>query len=1601
MTLNIRTSIAVLLLLIAKLGYAQGPGNLSGQNVNYRSTNQILVKNKKLESDMAGLQVGETIQQVQYLDDSGRPIEIVTTKGSPLQNDVIVHKSFDQLGREPITYLPFVSGNTGAFQSGLGATSRTVNFDDSPMSRVTSFANTIGGGATTSYIVNASAEVKNWVITDNGNMNYVLNFSYYDAGQLRGIMQVENQTGSTQISYTDKEGRTILSKVLQSGSQWAETYYIYDILGDLRFVLTPEGGSLADQINPPGFTLIKTNTTLTAPNTANYLYMPGATVTLAASSSGSFQPPFSVSPYAHQMSDNFSTTYLNQQAYQFVYDSRHRKIAERKPGTDWKYFVYDSRDRLVLTQDGNQRIASQWTFIKYDYLNRPILSGLVTLTDTFSSLQSTYDNITVFNEDRGTLVHGYTNNTIPSVPDPNAYLSATYYDDYSFKSLIGGTNYNYSSSEIAGLPSTEFTRVRGLVTGSKVNLIGTTNWVWTVNYYDDRLRSIQIVGDNHIGGIDRSSTLYNFAGWTMAVRTTHNSVINGVSTAATTLRENVYDHMGRLTQTNHQIGNQPKVIESSKHYNDFNQVSEVDLHSMDQIVSSATFLDYATFSYHATEKNLMLSRAHKRSDGFNFFTQNMAYESQSFDASANSPTWSNARVDGLPGGTQWYPDNAAKNRYYFFSYDKNDQLLSSNYKQIESAITKSDLISENNLSYDLNGNIKTLARFGGTTTAQTIDYLTYSPGNQLMYVSDASANPQGLNDQNTSGNDYTYDPNGNLTADKNKGITSITYNIMNRPLQVTFSNNYYTKYTYDAAGTKLNQTYFDNLNNPITKTDYVGEFIYINGVLQLVHTSRGRIVPSSNQNMIAVPDCSSATDFATATGCTLTNQVVGSQNYVRAVGVSGVGITSIGGTFNVRPGETYKFRVLGYRTSADVRLVILANGGTLTTYGPSLNLGASAEGWVEMIYTVPTGVNSIVAAVQWNGTETNDTFYLNHVSLYKTDWEYQYFIKDNVGSTRAVLQTNPKSITYLATMEPSNIANENSSANFNGSINTSFIQNASPANSTPGVVSVAQGGTGGSSVFLNSSYRIGPNKSLRVLTGDKIDLKATTFYPAATSSLSSVAASTMITAVAAAMSGGTQVVIDGITSAYTSTGSNFALSPTSSTGTTVPSAYLNYILYDDNYVPVKAKSIPIGGVANTKNYIGTDANGIQVNEPGYLFVYLSYDDANTSQLVYFDDLRIILTEGHMIQSNTYYPFGMIASSWTRSGEQDNRYYYQGKELDPNAGWHDFGSRMYYADLGRWFATDPQNQFASPYMAMGNAPMMGQDPNGEYFLVDDVVACVVGAVANVIGNWDHITAGKNFWDDLGRGLQYGAAGAAGGEVSLYAGPEAGFATAGALNMGVDYEYGYLNKNSSFGDWAKSFVNGGMSSLGAGEAGLDAAKAASERSFEKGGERLFTKEAFEDAENASKGLLEKWGPTKSLFDTHFGEFKFGDYLHDGLKAGRDAVLNAYKDSDGKFDAGDVARNFGLGFASNFTGRAITSSMRQGVWKKLSTKYYETLSFQIGRNATEGKDVNMSDFLNDGLSTLISVFGGRLGPIRYDPFRGVSEDFPGGEMYYLNGN
>jgi RHS repeat-associated protein len=60
-----------------------------------------------------------------------------------------------------------------------------------------------------------------------------------------------------------------------------------------------------------------------------------------------------------------------------------------------------------------------------------------------------------------------------------------------------------------------------------------------------------------------------------------------------------------------------------------------------------------------------------------------------------------------------------------------------------------------------------------------------------------------------------------------------------------------------------------------------------------------------------------------------------------------------------------------------------------------------------------------------------------------------------------------------------------------------------------------------------------------------------------------------------------------------------------------------------------------------------------------------------------------------------------------------RYGYQGNysEHDEETSWNHFELREYDPIIGRWTSVDPEGQYYSPYVAMGNSPIIIVDPDG--------------------------------------------------------------------------------------------------------------------------------------------------------------------------------------------------------------------------------------------------------------------------------------------------
>ncbi|MEO9514049.1 MAG: RHS repeat-associated core domain-containing protein, partial [Flavobacteriaceae bacterium] len=216
-----------------------------------------------------------------------------------------------------------------------------------------------------------------------------------------------------------------------------------------------------------------------------------------------------------------------------------------------------------------------------------------------------------------------------------------------------------------------------------------------------------------------------------------------------------------------------------------------------------------------------------------------------FSLNYNDPTLSGATAlfNGNISETHWETANDNTARNYQYTYDP--------LNRITSATDNTNKYNVSNISYDKNGNIETLKREGWTTASPslanntgfgTMDDLTYTyTGNQLKAVDDdiASSATQGFVEGVEQATEYTYDGNGNMLTDANKGITGVDYNHLNLPTSVSLAGGTIS-YIYNAVGTKLKKTVGS------TETEYAGNYVYEGGTLQFFNHPEGYVTSNGS-----------------------------------------------------------------------------------------------------------------------------------------------------------------------------------------------------------------------------------------------------------------------------------------------------------------------------------------------------------------------------------------------------------------------------------------------------------------------------------------------------------------------------------------------------------------------------------------------------------------------------------------------------------------------------------------------------------------------------------------------------------------------------------
>jgi RHS repeat-associated protein len=191
-------------------------------------------------------------------------------------------------------------------------------------------------------------------------------------------------------------------------------------------------------------------------------------------------------------------------------------------------------------------------------------------------------------------------------------------------------------------------------------------------------------------------------------------------------------------------------------------------------------------------------------------------------------------------------------RSYGYTYDDLNRLRNAQYiRPVNPLLSNTNLnpivnTFNESMQYDKNGNIVALQRNGGMESqspALPIDNLIYQyDGNRLLKVDDSASITDGFKDGINASTEYTYDLNGNMTTDQNKGVSSITYNHLNLPTKIVMSSGTIT-YVYNALGQKVSKTVSNSTISPATtsNTQYFGGFQYNNSILQFFPTAEGYV----------------------------------------------------------------------------------------------------------------------------------------------------------------------------------------------------------------------------------------------------------------------------------------------------------------------------------------------------------------------------------------------------------------------------------------------------------------------------------------------------------------------------------------------------------------------------------------------------------------------------------------------------------------------------------------------------------------------------------------------------------------------------------------
>ncbi|MGN6600926.1 MAG: DUF6443 domain-containing protein [Ginsengibacter sp.] len=1251
--------------------------SVNWEDVNYIREHNILNTGETIWNVIDQLSTGSKLVTTTYLDGLGRPVEKVNKQmatpptGSNTWGDIVEFTQYDAFGRQPKKFLPYTTTNQlglyktaptsdqAAYYSNPSSYNETsaytsLTFDNSPLNRVdnikepgSNWASAAGNSA--DYSMNSiSDNVQIWGV-DYVQGDAPVNEGTYAANSLFKLTYTD-VNGNKVIEFTSMSGQLILKKVQSVATPsdpytgWLCTYKIYDDFGLLRYEIEPEGVKWLYA------------------NSWNFAATNGATV-------------------------------LSEQVFQYNYDDKGRLIWKKTPGADPLNMIYDVRDRLVFTQDGNQgsptQPVPQWTANLYDVLDRPVLTTLINTNESISSMRSDAANApstTAISVTNSGNTGGQTislnlsfcpasiNNSSINSPLSTTVLKYFFYDNYTFANVkVFSTTYTnlnaYNTSDPNVIPIATSKRTLSMETGSMERVLGSAStFLSSTNYFDEKGEPIQTLKSNIKSGTDITTNQYRFDGRLLSSCNSHTYAAAGYS-GFITLNKYNFDNIGRVISVDKTVGSNSPVTVASYVYDDMGRIKTKTLapgySNPTTGLSQMESLDYS-YNLHnkltGINKDYALKTAGVYSKWNHYFGLDIGYDK-------TDGTFAGTQLDGQMAGMVWNTMGDDAQRKYEYTYDNAGRIIKADFNQqshpgdgwSNGSMDFSVSGISGYITYDNNGNLLTLLRKGvmpGQSAPLITDDLRYSyklESNRTDYVTDQMTSTSfngdfddfkdGSNGSGTS--DYVYDNNGNIVVDLNKnsqslnngaaGTPGIHYNYLDKPDQIRIVGKGTILIAYGADGEKLQRAFVPETGGSSTITTYINAYTYQETSTTLT-----------------------ATSFPPFNGTT---------------------------------------PHLAFMSFEEGRIRAMTNTSTTNGYD-----GVNESGNLTLPAAPSGGYNS--------GT-----------------WDY--FITDNQQNVRMILTEETHNATNECTMESTNNRPAAEDPVFGQTGGGNEVE-ATRINKPPAWT----GNTSSSVCHLGklSGHTLGPNSLQKVMAGDLVTASVSYYYASNSTSSNPDIVSNLLSSLGSVITNGTASVGTLTHAASTGITNNLNLNqvfkntvePDSYTSG-IPQAYLTILFFDERFNFISAAD---GGVMQLQ-VRGSDAGNVNatplaltnVKAPknGYVYIYVSN---RSDQDVFFDNLTINVTTGNIIEENHYYAFGLkIAAISSKKlgdlpeGNLQNNFQYQGSfsEMDADIGWNDFALRNYDPQVGRFVQQDPFQQFSSSYAGMGDDPVNLIDPSGGSFI----------------------------------------------------------------------------------------------------------------------------------------------------------------------------------------------------------------------------------------------------------------------------------------------